>query len=214
MAVPEPGAVFKLIGGALCLDFVNTVSGRLANPRATAGDYADVVERERLVDFAALTRWAQAAGLLPAGEGAALLQLAHHAPAGAARVVARARVLREAMYRVFLASEQGWTPRPADLQVVNRELARARTRERLVPRPRGLAWAWSGGDAALDRMLWPVLRSAAELLTSDELARVRQCGGEDCRWLFLDSSRNRTRRWCNMAECGNRAKVRRFRKRR
>jgi predicted RNA-binding Zn ribbon-like protein len=56
-----------------------------------------------------------------------------------------------------------------------------------------------------------VARSAAELLQSEELGRVRRCDGEDCRWLFLDTSRSRNRRWCDMADCGNTAKVRRYR---
>jgi predicted RNA-binding Zn ribbon-like protein len=62
-------------------------------------------------------------------------------------------------------------------------------------------------------MLWPVVRSAAELLTSDELGRVRECAADNCAWLFLDRSKNRSRRWCDMAVCGNRDKVRRFRQR-
>jgi predicted RNA-binding Zn ribbon-like protein len=73
-------------------------------------------------------------------------------------------------------------------------------------------WRWAGdaeSEPALDRVLWPVARSAAELLTSDDLAAVRECAAPDCRWLFLDRSRNRSRRWCAMATCGNRSKARR-----
>jgi predicted RNA-binding Zn ribbon-like protein len=66
---------------------------------------------------------------------------------------------------------------------------------------------------ALDQMLWPIVRSTADLLTSGELERVRQCPGEECGWLFLDASRSGRRQWCDMAECGNLAKVRRFRER-
>lgn len=70
-------------------------------------------------------------------------------------------------------------------------------------------WGWDDAAPALDRPLWPVARSLAELLTSDELPRVRECAADNCAWLFIDTSKNRSRRWCDMAVCGNRAKARR-----
>jgi predicted RNA-binding Zn ribbon-like protein len=100
-----------------------------------------------------------------------------------------------------------------DLETLNRELRVARAHERLVASPR-FAWEADNPPAALDRVLWPVVRSAADLLTSPELERVGQCRGEECGWLFLDISRSRRRQWCHMADCGNLAKVRRFRQRR
>jgi predicted RNA-binding Zn ribbon-like protein len=69
-------------------------------------------------------------------------------------------------------------------------------------------WAWDESDD-LAAPLWPVLRSAAQVLTGDDLTRVRECDSDSCRWLFLDCSRNRSRRWCDMQVCGNRAKARR-----
>jgi predicted RNA-binding Zn ribbon-like protein len=125
--------------------------------------------------------------------------------------VARARALREAIYRIFRAAVQHWEAAPDDLEVLNRELSRARAHEALVADGRRVGYAWKS-DGELDRLLWPVARSAAELLTGELLARVSQCGGDDCHWLFLDTSKNRSRRWCDMADCGNRAKVRRFRR--
>jgi len=213
MTVDDPGAAFKFVGGRLCLDFINTVSGRGSNPGAGDRDYADIIEKERLVTFTDLTRWGRAAKVLTSAEAAALWRAALAAPAKAAQAVNRARVLREAMYRLFKTAVEGWRPDAADLEVLNRELQQARAHERLAPEARGFGWSWHAVGPALDRVLWPAARSAAELLTSDELQRVNQCGGEDCRWLFFDTSRNRSRRWCDMAECGNRAKVRRFRRR-
>jgi len=73
------------------------------------------------------------------------------------------------------------------------------------------AWRWEFVDGEeLDSMLWPIVRDAAELLTSRDFDRVTECSGSDCTWLFADKSRNRSRRWCDMAECGNRSKARRF----
>jgi len=215
MPIDDPGAAFKFVGGRLCLDFINTVSGRGPNPEAVGGDrdYADAVEKERLVGFRDLVRWGRAAGVLTTAEAAALERAARAEPAKASHVVGRARVLREAMYRLFTAVVERWKPDASDLAVLNRELGQARAHERLASGMRGIAWTWNAGGTDLDRVLWPTVRSAADLLTSEELKRVNQCGGEDCRWLFLDTSRNRSRRWCDMAECGNRAKVRRFRRR-
>ncbi len=82
-----------------------------------------------------------------------------------------------------------------------------------MPTSAGYAWTWADDPNALDRMLWPLVRSAAELLVTGDLSRVRVCGGERCGWLFVDTSKNRSRRWCDMQDCGNVAKVRRFRTR-
>jgi predicted RNA-binding Zn ribbon-like protein len=81
---------------------------------------------------------------------------------------------------------------------------------RVIRNESGFTWGWDKQSDALDRMLWPVARSAADLLTSDHLNRVHQCGGKDCTWLFVDTSRNHSRQWCDMGDCGNRAKARRF----
>ena len=214
MNLSSTGVHFRYVGERVCLDFIDTVSGRLPNPRSGRRDYIDRIETERLADFGDLLSWARGADLLSKAELAELESEAGKAPASATRVLNRARLLREAMYRVFKAAIEEWSPEASDLDVLNRELATVRSQERLVRSGERFAWSWSGSQAAgLDRVLYPILRSAAELLTGDDLDRVAQCGGEDCHWLFLDTSRNRSRRWCDMAECGNRAKVRRFRER-
>jgi predicted RNA-binding Zn ribbon-like protein len=87
-----------------------------------------------------------------------------------------------------------------------------------APRDRGgraeFDWLWTDVDEHLTSILWPVARAATTLLTSPDLARVRECAGDPCGWLFLDVSKNGSRRWCDMADCGNRAKARRYRARR
>lgn len=203
----------RRIGGSLCLDFVNTVSGRISRPASRAvKDYGDEIVGERLLSYDALLRWAALAGVLTTREANSLSRSASAAPAKASAVLKRALTVREAMYRVFKAALEDWTPRSEDLAALNRELQIARTHERLVASAR-LRWEWDR-TMALDRMLWPVVRSAGELLTSADLERVGQCPGDECGWLFLDTSRSRRRQWCDMAECGNVAKVRRFRQKR
>ncbi len=204
------GPFGKRVGGRLCLDFVNTVRGRISRPGSRRGnDYADHVVGERLDSYAALLGWGTLVGVLTPRDVKSMSRHASAKPLAAAAVVKRSLALREAMYRVFKAAVEQWPPPPEDLAVLNRELQTARAHERLegFPRP---AWTWDD-TLALDRMLWPIVQSAGELLTSPELERVGQCPGNECGWLFLDTSRAGRRQWCDMAECGNLAKVRRFR---
>jgi predicted RNA-binding Zn ribbon-like protein len=188
---------FDLDGGRPCLDFANThdSSGEHLN------DYADVVA------FAAQSRlitpvdaqWLQAAG---ARESVA-----------AQGVLRRARQLRSALYAIFSALAAGRTPANADVEDLNAELAATQSHARVVRAASGYRWGWVGRN--LDAPLWGVSRSAADLLVSDhDRRRVRECGGADCRWLFLDTSKNRSRQWCSMASCGNREKARRHYQRR
>ena len=113
----------------------------------------------------------------------------------------------------MLAGMAGVTPDPAPLETFNRELQLAMSRARVHSRSRrppvGLARS-NAGTLDLAQPLWPVVRSAADLLTGPSLERVKRCPGEGCGWLFLDTSRNGSRRWCDMASCGNRARVRAF----
>jgi predicted RNA-binding Zn ribbon-like protein len=197
----------KRVGGRLCLDFINTVQGREPGP----GGVATVIG-ERLVSYDALVRWATLADALTPAEGDSLRHAAAARPAEAAETLARCRAVRDAMCRIFASVVEGRAPVPADVAALNDELRRARAREHLEAAP-VWRWRWDDDAGALERMLWPVVASAAELLTEGDLARVRQCPGSACGWLFYDSSRSGRRQWCDMADCGNVAKVRRFRQR-
>jgi predicted RNA-binding Zn ribbon-like protein len=194
---------------------VNTVYARAVGdglPRRARGDgYSP--EEDKFTSFTDLVEWSARAGVLSDKEARQLLRAANGQPKNAETVLKRAVKLREAIYRIFLMKLSGRRADEADLRTVNEELGAAKDHERLLPKADGFALGWIDNDS-LDRMLWPVARSAAEVLTSDELNRVRQCGGENCGWLFLDTSRNRSRQWCDMRDCGNLAKVRRFRQRR
>ena len=188
----------ELVGGALCLDFANI-----------AGRHPSVTDAERLRGYADLIAWSRHVGSLDAGESVALLAAAADRPDAADSVWRRAVALRELIYRLFAGLAAG-SPTARDLAAFNAALADALGHARVVPGDGGFGWGWDDGPAALDRPLWPILRSAADLLTSGRLDRVRTCAGHDCDWLFLDTSRNGTRRWCSMETCGNRAKVRRY----
>ncbi len=196
MTLHNPFADRELAGGHLALDFANT-----------AGVHGEQPESEWLSGYGDLVWWGLRAGAVDEAEARALLGRSAGEAEEAAAVFARAVALREAVYRVFSPICHGACAAEADLAVVNAELARALPQLRVVRRGEAYAWAWEGGG--LDRVLWPVVRAAAELLTSGDLVRIGECEGDRCEWLYLDTSRNRSRRWCVMSDCGNRAKARR-----
>jgi predicted RNA-binding Zn ribbon-like protein len=201
-SMTDAGAL-ALLGGRLSLDFANTADWH-ASDRPV----------EFLTSYGQLVTWGQHAGVLTEQDVQGLLEEAARRPAEAAAVLERAVTLREVIYRLFSAIAHGRPPQPADLAAFNAELSGALAQSRLAATGEGFGWVWSEREGALDRMVWPVLRDAADLLTSEELDRVGQCGDERCGWLFLDMSRNRSRRWCSMEDCGNRAKARRHYQRR
>lgn len=183
----------------VCLDFANT---------ANRPDGRTPVD-EKLGSYADLVAWAERMTILPPAGVARLVARASADGEGAERVVAQARALREAIYHVFASDP----PAADDIDVLGRWAAKAASERRLVPAGDGWAFAWSDSDA-LDSVLWPVAFAAAELLVSEDRVRVKPCAADTCNWLFLDRSRNRSRRWCDMKDCGNRAKAKRFQARR
>src|SRR5437016_2414473 len=186
---------YEFLGGNLALDFANTVhSHGMVDPCDDLKTAADLVE------------WAAQAGLLRDRE---------------ARQVGRARddevrfrravALRELLYEIFSRAAQGKRPRREALQALQGLYRNATRHAEFQVEANHYRLTWSAIDP-LERVSQEIIRSAADLLTSEALTRVRQCSGETCSWLFVDSSRNGVRRWCEMQACGNRAKVRRFRR--
>jgi predicted RNA-binding Zn ribbon-like protein len=190
---------FSRIGGRLCLDFTNSVGSHYAaHPEDHLQSYEDLVAWGRQLEV-----------ISPRAAKHLLLESARH-PGGAAACLARAKELRAAIYRAFSLKARGGSPAAADLVRLNRELGEALSKRKLVLDGDQVSWTFDAASTDLDPMLWPVACSAAELLTGDDaLPRLRECASETCGWLFVDTSKNRSRRWCDMADCGNRAKARR-----
>lgn len=185
-----------LLGGEICLDWTNTIEGRDSpEPHEFFAGYTDLVA------------WSRHAAGLSKAEAARLARLASQHPRQARATFERAITLRETLYRIFAAIAAGDAPAEQDLAALNAALGAALARLRVVATPEGFGWDWAGEGEPLERVLWPVLRSAGDLLTSDKLDRLKTCDG--CGWLFIDQSRNHSRRWCDMRFCGNRAKARR-----
>lgn len=194
-------AMVELVAGCLCLDFINTVGWR-GRPEPT----------EHLRSYDDFLVWSQIAGLLGDTERRTLGRRSRRRPSDAEDALRRVRAVREALYQLLVDRGASRPPKASAVRLVNRELARAPDRCRLAIRGGRLAWATDSASDALLRPLWPVLWSATDLLTTLPTAseQVKECAGEGCGWLFLDTSRNGSRRWCSMSYCGNRAKASRF----
>ena len=182
----------------LCLDFADTVDWRTSDhPVDTLGSYQ------------ALLQWGNKRGLVDqravAEIGSSLTR------EESADVLADAVRLREAIYRIFSSIAHQKRAPPNDLAAINEYLGRGLARTAVKEAGDGYGWDW-GGEVAPDMMLLPVVRSAAVLLTSDDLRWVRECAKDEegCGSLFLDSSKSQSRRWCSMTSCGNRAKSKAF----
>jgi predicted RNA-binding Zn ribbon-like protein len=130
----------------------------------------------------------------------------------AARAFERARALRETIHRVFRAHALKEQPDANDLALLARSYASALEHAKLTraDSARGYVWTFDEAAASFDLPSWPLALSAVDLLESDELEHVRECGGRGCGWLFLDETRNHGRRWCVATACGNRERVRRY----
>jgi predicted RNA-binding Zn ribbon-like protein len=182
----------------LCLDFTDTVDWRTSNQA-----------KDKLDTYPALLNWSSEKGLLDRKQVDALGRAA--ARKDMASVLAEAIRLREAIYRIFSAVAHKRRAPPEDLEILNEYLAKSLSRMEVKQTEEGYDWGLSC-DTAPDMMLYQIAESAAMLLTSDDLVRVRECANEEegCGSLFLDCSKSQTRRWCSMESCGNRAKSRTF----
>jgi len=185
--------------GPLCLDFANTLAWHASqNPI------------ENLVDYPTLVKWAVDKKILLPEEGEELLAAAQNDTQAASEALQEAIKLREALYRVFTAAIDKRDAEPADLEIIGTWSARLLPRRKLYTENGDLKWHWTPPHSNLDAMLAPVIVSALNLVTAPELHRVGQCADDrGCGWLFLDLSRNRSRQWCSMEGCGNRAKAKR-----
>ncbi len=197
---PQNEFQFDLTGGHPALDLANTISRR-DNPER---------RREHLTSYADLVSFAVQDKILSPKEGKELRSFAEKNRRSASRSFRKAIELREAIYAVFAAAARRKYPPGEAVRVVKDYALEAAQQRNLLATNGGFRWEWQTDvKNSLDRVIWPLGQAAGELLTSDELKLVRWCEAPDCQWLFLDHSRNRSRRWCDMKSCGNRAKARR-----
>ena len=190
---------FDLIAGALCLDFINTLDDRFSKQ-----------PKELLKSYIDLARFAEDAEILSPDDVDRLFTRSQTSPEAAQSALEAAIELREAIYGVFAAIMKKKAVPAGALVTLNQYLQAAAQHAQLVPVNGKFEWRFNALPLQLDAPLWPIARSAAELLDSDLLPFVRACAANNCQWFFLDTSKNHRRRWCDMTKCGNRAKFRRF----
>ena len=189
----------SLLGGRPCLDFVNTLDWRgTDHPVEILNAYQDLVA------------WSRHAGTISTKEARIISQRSKKRPSKQNKVLGKAIELREIIYRIFSSLSDDRPAADKDLAAFNAFLSRTMKNSQIVRTKDGYHWDSRGEMTKMGWILNPLVRSAADLLVSDELNRVKKCGDPACGWLFLDTSRNKSRRWCDMSDCGNRAKASRF----
>jgi predicted RNA-binding Zn ribbon-like protein len=200
-------AKFQLFADHPALDFVNTLDDRFL----ASGTI------ELLHSYEDLLTFAQQSGLL---DGASIKALKVRASdAAARRVLSSALRVREALAKLFYGPSSDFDKEASDaLEVLQLQYSAALEHQHLAPlrglsktaRMAGAKWVWKSPQPRLELPVWLITQSAIALLTSSDMLHVHACASERCRWLFLDTSKNHSRRWCDMTICGNRMKARRF----
>ena len=189
---------FELIAGHPALDLVNTLDWR----------FRDDGPEELLASYDDLLRFSAQSGLLTAKQIRQIVRTGTDSAAADALVACRE--LREAAAEILYAAVDDRTPPASQIKILERIFKEARVHQRLVWSASRLVWEWPPAESGPDLPFWMLALSSAHLMISDDMGRLRACEKPDCRWLFLDTSKNHTRRWCDMKICGNRMKARRF----
>jgi predicted RNA-binding Zn ribbon-like protein len=190
---------FDLTSGCLCLDFVNTLDHRLSSQ-----------PQEKLGGFAELVAFGEQARVLSAPEARRLRSDGRKSTREASALSQRALALREMLFRIFSAEAGCSEVSEADVETLNAAVRRSNARSFVTPRDGKSAWQWLEKSSDADRLLGKIVRSAVEVLTSGDIQHVKKCAADNCAWLFIDSSRSRNRRWCEMRTCGSRHKAKTY----
>ena len=185
----------ELVGGALCLDFANTINSRL------------YPEHDYLMQYADLVGWANKVGILSPAQASQLKRRVKQNVNEGEVALQEGQSIRELLYRIFSDVARGSEPNQKDLEMFVNAYGEAFSRGRLTKEDNHYTTTWKS-DETSDAVLWPILHSAFRLLHSEDLRHVKECPG--CGWLFLDTSKNQSRRWCSMNTCGARDKMRRY----
>jgi predicted RNA-binding Zn ribbon-like protein len=192
---------YMMVGERLCMDFINTVSWRESAEK----------RRDWFTSYAKLVEWCIHAEVLTGQQAKSLLIKSKEKPSEAGDVLKQAIEMREVMYQIFKDISKETSPHPRDLERFNEYVSRFYQSMQVILEKDHYTLKFKNTGKTLDTMLPPILQSAVDILVSkNDLERIKQCEGDPCGWLFFDTSRNRSRRWCSMADCGNRAKARRF----
>jgi predicted RNA-binding Zn ribbon-like protein len=189
---------FELVAGHPALDLVNTLDWR----------FRDNGAEELLASYDDLLRFAAQAEIITSKQVRQIVRTSTQS--AAANALVSCRELREAAAEIFYAAVDSEAPPSSQIKIVERCFKQARERQRLAWSGERLTWEWPASECGPDLPVWILAIATARLMLSDNMSLLRACEKPDCRWLFLDTSKNHTRRWCDMKICGNRMKARRF----
>lgn len=191
--------VFDLIAGGLCLDFVNTVNHRLSGQ-----------PEEKLSSYGDLLAFGEQTGVFSGAEARELRREARRNKDEASRVLQHALSVREMIFRILSAVAAARKPTEADVSELNAELRTMGSYSSIAPKNGKGVWRWAEKSGGAEKFINRILRSTVDMLTSDEIERVKECAAKTCGWLFIDRSRSRNRRWCEMRTCGSQSKARAY----
>ncbi|MGD8779462.1 MAG: CGNR zinc finger domain-containing protein [Ignavibacteria bacterium] len=200
---------WKFVGGQISLDFINSVGGRTRQEGEAPLNYKIIADK--LGNFADLVDWGNAIGILNESSVKKLNLFTVQNEKAAKKNFQRAIALREVIYKIFINLIEENEQSREDIDLLNNECAEAREQQKLFFDSNKFKWNFESDAGEPESIIRHIALSAAELLVSDRLHRVKECPGDNCGWLFLDTSKNGSRQWCDMKDCGNLAKVRRYR---
>ncbi len=189
---------FQLVAGHAVLDLVNTLDWR----------FRDTGPEELLKEYDDLLRFAEQSKVLSARQARHLRRTA--SSRASTHILQSAIELREALAQVFYDLLEQRSPSATSLKTLETFFEQARNQQKLQWNSSAIEWTWSGSEDDPAFPLWTLSAAASALITSETMQHLRACDSPECRWLFLDTSKNHTRRWCDMKLCGNRMKARRF----
>jgi len=195
-----PHDSYSFIGGELCLDFINTLGGMRGKET-----------KEYLQDYNDLVNWASKAKIILPEIKDELVEGSRYRASMVKEVYQRSLEFRECLYRVLESHLEEQYPNAEDMEIINSEQTEANKHLKLVFDRGGYSWRFDERTTREDFVLWLIVHSACRLLTSDLLGYLKICGSSTCGWMFLDQSKNKSRRWCEMKTCGNRTKQKSFR---
>jgi predicted RNA-binding Zn ribbon-like protein len=194
--IPKP---FELIAGHVALDLVNTLDNQFSQDGPN----------ELLASYDDLLRFVSQSGLLTVHQ-AKQLKCLDASAAERDQVLREVKTLRETVSAITYAQLAGTDLPASALASLENYFKQASSHRRLTADQLRPVWTWASLDNEVKAPLWLLAQATADFLLSDRSRQVRSCASETCRWLFLDTSKNQTRRWCDMRVCGNRMKARRF----
>ncbi len=196
---PSRADSLALVGGELAFDFTNTSSGR-----------GWPTHQEHLRSGKNLVDWARHAKLLGPEDADWLRAAVIADPELDRRLLRGALGLRETIYAIAVEVAARRPAPRAGVEALARTHAACLACAKLSPFEGRYVWSWPPKENPVEAVLGPIALSALTTLTQGDLSRIKQCQGEKCGWLFFDTTKNKSRRWCEMEICGNRAKQRRY----